>query len=338
MIFKELENIAKGQIASGVRHDYVRNMLKEYLQVYVLYFIYTSARYRQRLIFTGGTCLRHFYGLERLSEDIDFDCVGNISSAGLLEDLQDFFSSKYQYHDLKASLKQNEHQILLKFPVLKKLGFADKSDSDHLYVKIDLSSIPSEHYSALITTKNSFGFNYAARHYDLPSLMAGKLHAILTRRRLQGKENRQTIKGRDYFDLLWFVKEGVRPNVQRLSDMLAEDLNLKAVESRVDAKVADFMKKYGQDYIADMAPLIKDMTVLQTYTKNYQEEYLRFKAQSFSQSVKLSLLCQKCHQEFSTGLLVDKDAFESLLLSSNTHLCPFCQHANVVGKGDYLLR
>lgn len=338
MIFKELENLAKEQRDKGFNDAYVRNVLKEYLQIYALYFIYTSAPYKQNLIFTGGTCLRHFYGLERLSEDIDMDHKADFSAQKLLEDLIGFFEKKYLYRDLKASLKQNESQILLKFPVLKKLNLASGNDSDFLYIKIDLSPLPSEHYSVLTTTKSSFGFNYAAKHYDLPSLMAGKLHAILTRRRLQGKENRSTIKGRDYFDLLWFVKAGVRPNLDRLSDLLAEDINLKTVEYRVDEKVADFMTKHKQDYKTDMAPLIRDTTLLETYTENYQDEYLRFKAQSFAESIKLSLVCRQCHKEFSSGIAMDRETFESLKSFNNTHQCPLCKQANAVKKMDYLIR
>ena len=228
--------------------------------------------------------------------------------------------------------------FLLKFPVLKRLGLASASDSDLLYVKIDLSRIPSEHYSVQTTTKSSFGFNYAARHYDLPSLMAGKLHAILTRRYLKGGKNLNAVKGRDYFDLLWFVQEGVQPNLQRLSDMLAEDISLKTVESRVDEKVADFIKKHKRDYSTDMAPLIKDPAILETYTENYQDEYLRFKVQSFTRPLSLSLVCQKCRKEFSAGISMDRDTFESLTAVNNTHQCPFCDHPNAVTKGDYLIR
>ena len=281
MIDKELENLTKEQRAKGLHDAAIRNVLKEYLQVYVLYFIYTSAEYRKRLIFTGGTCLRHFYGLERLSEDIDFDIVEEISSKNLLEDLKTFFISKYKYPAVHGVLKQKGDQIRLQFPVLKKLGLASESDSDLLYVKLDLAPLPSKNYSAVTTSRNSFGFNYAARHYDLPSLMAGKLHAILTRRRQRGKENRNTIKGRDYFDLLWFVKKGVHPNMQRLSDMLSEKIDLKTLEEKVDQKVADFMNHHKTDYVDDMTPLIRDPNILETYVENYLEEYLRFKAQSF---------------------------------------------------------
>ncbi len=48
-----------------------RNIVKEYLQVVVLSFIYSNPEYNG-LIFYGGFCLRHCFGLERLSEDLDF--------------------------------------------------------------------------------------------------------------------------------------------------------------------------------------------------------------------------------------------------------------------------
>ena len=48
-----------------------RNLLKEYLQILSLSFIYSQKEY-QSLIFYGGSCLRHCFGLPRLSEDLDF--------------------------------------------------------------------------------------------------------------------------------------------------------------------------------------------------------------------------------------------------------------------------
>ncbi|MBU0579152.1 nucleotidyl transferase AbiEii/AbiGii toxin family protein [Patescibacteria group bacterium] len=54
---------------------YVRNLLKESLQYYVLNYVYNSA-YAEQLLFKGGTCLRFCFDLPRLSEDLDFDIVG----------------------------------------------------------------------------------------------------------------------------------------------------------------------------------------------------------------------------------------------------------------------
>lgn len=283
MILKELEYVVTEQRARGLPDVYLRNVLKEFLQVYVLFFIYTARPYQKSLIFTGGTCLRHFYGLERLSEDVDFDYIGKFSPQEFLQDVLDFFVTRHKYSAVTAALKQQGHQILLKFPVLHRLGLARGSDSDLLYIKVDVAKIPSSHYAVVTTSQSRFGMNYAARHYDLPDLMAGKLHAILSRRYQKGSENRHSIKGRDYFDLLWFLKAGVRPNLRRLSDMLGESIDLTTLEKRVDARVTAFLKHHKSDYAMDMTPLIKEPQILAMYTASYLEEYLRNKERSFRQ-------------------------------------------------------
>ncbi|MBU4396915.1 hypothetical protein KKC08_02015, partial [Patescibacteria group bacterium] len=63
MIIKELEKIVQEEKAKGSLGLYIRNLLKEYLQIYILYYVYISREYQKNLIFTGGTCLRHFYNL-----------------------------------------------------------------------------------------------------------------------------------------------------------------------------------------------------------------------------------------------------------------------------------
>ncbi len=279
MIVRELKRILDEERSRNSLNSYIRNTLKEYLQAYVLYFVYTHSTFRQNLIFTGGTCLRHFYGLERLSEDLDFDCITECSAAKFLADVISFFTTKYKYTYISGAIKQGGKQVLLKFPVLRELGLASTSDSDLIYVKVDLSLMPSKNGVILATSKNSFGMNYAARHYDLPSLMAGKLHAILTRRYLRG--TRESVKGRDYFDLLWFVKKGVRPNIVRLSDMLERTATLIGVGAEVDAKVAVFVQKHHGDFESDLTPLVRDPDFIKIYIENYEEEYSRFRNQSF---------------------------------------------------------
>ena len=148
----------------------------------------------------------------------------------------DFFSVKYKYDALTVTLKQQGKQILLKFPVLKQLKLARAHESDFLYVKIDLSPNPSPNFTALTTSSNRLGLNYVARHYDLPSLMAGKLHAVLTRRYAKGSDGHSSIKGRDYFDLLWYCKKGVRPSLARLSDLLSEKITFKELVKAVKEK------------------------------------------------------------------------------------------------------
>ena len=274
MIQEELARIAGQERDKGSRPEYIRNLLKEYLQVYVLFFVYTSPDYNKRLIFTGGTCLKHFYELDRLSEDIDFDHIGELDASELSANLGDFFSKRYRYPDARISLKQQEAQVLVKFPVLRAMGLEYPGGSDLLHVKMDLSPVPSSNYSAVVSSQSRYGFNYAARHYDLPDLMAGKLHAVLRRQVLKGREDRRSVKGRDYFDLLWFIKRRVAPNMLRLSDMLGEELSPAEVVARLRQKV-DELGKMASDFRADILPLVRNKEAVELYVDNYREEFLR---------------------------------------------------------------
>lgn len=282
MIIKELERIVQEEQGKGMLDAYIRNALKEYLQVYILYFIYTSKLYSKNMIFTGGTCLRHFFDLGRLSEDIDFDYLDKFEVDQLRKDIESFFIHKYQYREVKSSLKQKGQQILIKLPVLYKLGLSKRGESEFLYVKLDILKNPSQVYSLETTSKSIYGFNYAARHYSLSDLMAEKIHAILTRRLLKGRENKVTVKGRDYYDLLWFLKKGVKPSLKRLSEMLDQNITQEEVEKELDAKVQLFTSKYKDDFLSDIRPLISNQDFIPVYVKNYKSEYERYKKQSFA--------------------------------------------------------
>lgn len=341
MIIKELKKIVQDEKAKERLTSFIQNVLKEHLQIYILYFIYTHPKYMKNLIFTGGTCLRHFFGLARLSEDIDFDYLGVIDSAKLADEIKDFFAKKYKFQDIQASIKQHGEQILLRFPVLQELGLLYRDRSNVLLVKVDLSANPSKNFAVATTSKSVHGFNFVARHYDLPSLMAGKLHAVLTRKYLRGKENEKSIKGRDYFDLLWFVKKGVRPNLERLSHMLGLKavLSYPEVEQRVDKKVEEFIKRHKSAFISDLGPLIQNPNILKAYVENYKNEYLGNKANSFAETIMLFVKCKKCKKEFSAGLTITKENFDNLKISHNKHTCPFCGHLNEIpDKNDYLIK
>ena len=273
MINKELKKILDDEKAKGSSDIYVRNILKEFLQVYVLYYIYTQKKYNKNLIFTGGTCLRHFFDLPRLSEDLDFDYLEEFDPDDLMEDIRKYFEQNLQYKQIKLAIKQGGEQIILKFPVLHSLGLASGQESDLLYVKLDLSKNPSNYFDLQITSKSIYGFNFVARHYDLSSLMSGKIHAIITRNRFTGEDNIKTIKGRDYFDLLWFIKKSVKPNISRLSEMLGGNMNMDEVKKQLDLKVKALVTKYKNDFKSDLIPLISETDFISIYVDNYHEEY-----------------------------------------------------------------
>jgi predicted nucleotidyltransferase component of viral defense system len=110
-----------------------RNVLKNYLQILVLDFIYADRKYSQ-LIFYGGSCLAHCYRQPRLSEDLDFvDLKKEIEIPKLAKDLEIYFKKNT---DLEVKVVPQKFRVYLKFPLLRELGLAGKSESDLLFLKI----------------------------------------------------------------------------------------------------------------------------------------------------------------------------------------------------------
>src|SRR3990167_5299574 len=130
-----LEELLKPIIAEkkqlGIPKTVVLNYLKEYVQYLVLNLIYNNSKFK-RLIFKGGSCLRVCYQLPRLSEGLDFDYRQRQFSTRLLPNLEKYLSeeirSKY-FSSLETKI-QSTLRLYLKFPLLRKLGLAEGSESD----------------------------------------------------------------------------------------------------------------------------------------------------------------------------------------------------------------
>jgi len=89
-----------------------RNLVKEYLQVLILSFLYSKKEYRN-LVFYGGSCLRHCFNLPRLSEDLDFvDIKNEVNLKNLAQDIENFFKKKA---GIKITSKIQKFRILFKF-------------------------------------------------------------------------------------------------------------------------------------------------------------------------------------------------------------------------------
>lgn len=273
MIIEELKNIVFKAKQSNLSSLYIKSLLKEYLQVYVLNFIYLNSIYGKQFIFTGGTCLRHCYDLARLSEDLDFDIEKEINVEKFKADLEKYFKIEYLYKDAITSILQRGKQVLLKFPVLYELNLANQSESNFLYVKIDLSIIESKNYEVITTLKNLYHFNYIVSHYDLPSLMASKIVTVLTRNRLIGKENLEIIKGRDYFDLLWFLEKRINPNLDRVNDLLKKNYSISEILKLIDKKVEKAVTSQRQYFKQDLNAFINNPQILDKYIESYKQNY-----------------------------------------------------------------
>jgi len=282
IIEEKMKNIVSTLRRQNTDPLYIRSSLKEYLQSYVLNFIFSEGEYKDSYIFTGGTCLRKVYGINRLSEDLDFDVKEPIDPEKLRKGLEDCFVKKYMFQDFSTSVKQQGRQVLLKFGVLNKLGLAGPTESPLLYIKLDINNMESDIYGVDVKLLNDFDFSYISKSYDISTLMSGKILAILQRTRLWGTENQETIKGRDYFDLLWFLERDVKPDLERINDIFKKqgtggNVSAESLGQMLDAKVELAVTKFKDDFKRDLLPFIDNPAVLGDYVDYYRENYQKLR-------------------------------------------------------------
>jgi len=153
---------------------YKRSLLKEYLQVVVLDYLYAHPDYSD-LMFYGDSCLAHCFGLNRLSEDLDFvDIRKRIDIARLATDIEHFFKKNT---DLGVTATIQKFRIYLKFPILRELNLAGPSESDLLFLKVesfrefDFCS----NYRTQIIPLMKFNRSMLIKTFDLPTLMSTKI-------------------------------------------------------------------------------------------------------------------------------------------------------------------
>lgn len=200
------------------------NVLREYLQTCILRSLHESEGFVQ-LSFVGGTALRFLYNLPRFSEDVDFT----------LENPQGYAPTKW-LKKIKTDLTlmgflptitwNDRRTVQLGWVkvagLLQESGLAAMA-GQKLSIKIKIDTRPPSGADTLteIVTRH---FLFAVRHHDLPSLMAGKVHALCAR---------PYPKGRDWYDLLWYRSR--RPTVAPNPVLLQNALNQTEGRGVIDA-------------------------------------------------------------------------------------------------------
>lgn len=196
--------------AADLPADTKRFILKEVLQAYVLDFLYNHSTYRY-LNFYGGTCLHILYQLNRLSEDLDIDNSHGVKIASLQHDLENFFSKRLNYKHVTSQYQESKAGIIritLKFPLLYELGLT-LHRGEMLHLKVEIST--HEQIAEIQHTPVLFhGRSFVPAHFSLETMMAGKMIACIERSFSAGKSG-INFKGRDYYDLLWFMQRKTWP-------------------------------------------------------------------------------------------------------------------------------
>ncbi|MEW6187251.1 MAG: nucleotidyl transferase AbiEii/AbiGii toxin family protein [Thermodesulfobacteriota bacterium] len=205
------------QLAAQADNDLIRGgLVREYLQARVLESLQDSGVFL-RWAFLGGTALRFLFSLPRFSEDLDFSLIKAGEDAGFRNALTEI-NRALGLEGYRMEIKVNEQKVVaaawLRFPGLAhELGFSTHP-SQTLSIKLEMDTRPPSG-ARIVTSIVRRHVTLNLCHYDKASLLAGKLHAVLSR---------SWAKGRDLYDLAWYLADRTwpAPNLTLLNAALAQ--------------------------------------------------------------------------------------------------------------------
>lgn len=193
-----------------------RNVAREYLQARILG-VLQRAGAMIPLAFHGGTALRFLFASARYSEDLDFaleQAAGDYDFRACLRAVRSAFTAEGYQVELKVSDQKTVHSAFVRFRgLLYELDLSPHHD-EVLAVKIEVDTNPPAGAELTTTIVRRYVI-LQLQHHDRASLLAGKLHAIL---------QRPYTKGRDVYDLLWYLSdpEWPAPNLTLLNNALQQ--------------------------------------------------------------------------------------------------------------------
>jgi predicted nucleotidyltransferase component of viral defense system len=243
-----------------------RNAIYEVMQQITLAGLYRGGFF-DKAAFYGGTCLRIFHKLDRFSEDMDFSLLSHDESFNL-EDyfpaIIDEFSTLGRDVVITKKDKRNfgkvESAFLKDDTEVYDMAFQTEKS---LKIQIEVDKNPplnfqTEHKLLL------HPFSFMTRCFILPDLYAGKMHALAFR----SWKNR--VKGRDWYDFEWYVRNGIKLDFNHLQERIREfngiELNkeefIRLLKEKIEDTNIDMVKQ-------DVEPFVKNIDSLQIWSTDY---------------------------------------------------------------------
>ena len=257
-----------------------KNAMKEIMQEIVLCGL-SRAGFFKEAAFYGGTALRIFYGLDRFSEDLDFSLEQinldfdlcsyfpvlekEVKAFGLNVEIQEKQKTK-DSNIRSAFLKGNTKEHLLLFYADERV-VGSVAKNEVVKIKFEVDTNPPafatyEHKYRLLPVP------YEIRLYDMPSLFAGKIHAVICR----GWQSR--IKGRDLYDYIFYLSKAVTVNQKHLRARLIDSGYISENQECTLEEIKTMLKNRFDsiDFLQarkDVEPFIRDTSVLDIWSSDF---------------------------------------------------------------------
>ncbi len=255
-----------------------KNALKEVVQEVALCGL-SRAGFFKHAAFYGGTALRIFYGLDRFSEDLDFSLVApnadfqlnryfsglesEMASLGLrfsIEEKQKTAASAIK----SAFLKGNTKEHILSIYDVNTIGI---NPDEVIKIKFEVDTNPP----AFAQFENKYRLlptPYQVKLYDMPSLFAGKLHAVICR------AWKSRVKGRDLYDYVFYLAKQAEVNLPHLRARLEDSGALSEDEPFTRETLLEMLNQRFESIDFDQAkqdvlPFITNPAKMDLWSKDF---------------------------------------------------------------------
>ena len=260
--------------------------LREILQEIVLLGLYDAGFFKYAA-FYGGTALRILHNLPRFSEDLDFSLLESNSEFNLKPYEEAIISTLKAFgFDVTIEIKEKnnisaiasafvkgntiEHLININAPK----DITSKIHRDQaVKIKLEVDTNPPlefETANVIRLTPRPFSINA----FTLPSLYAGKMHAILCR----AWSTRP--KGRDWYDLVWYIANDIELDSIHLKSRLSqsckylEENNIQIPSELTKQTIKELLLQRIEtlDIVKaknDIQPFIKDIREIELWSKEF---------------------------------------------------------------------
>jgi predicted nucleotidyltransferase component of viral defense system len=268
-IDQKLKAIANRATKDNLDPLTVRILLKEYLQSHILFAIFNS-EIGNDLVFYGGTALRKIYGLDRMSEDLDFEVNRPVKLKEIADKILVYFSH-LGLKGVECKIQDGEKigRLTFKFQLLSKLELS-AFDTEKLHVKVEINQRLKDSFETELSPLIEDQMSAMIKHYSLPVMMAGKMVACVTRVFKKGATG-ITVKGRDYYDLIWYMNQKIEPNEKYLDKL---GYKVESIWRELDKKIELIKPK---DLLLDLQPFFSSRKYIKDWCSNFPLMYQKYR-------------------------------------------------------------
>jgi len=245
-------------------HDH-ENALKEIIQEVVLLGLWRSKFY-EKAVFYGGSALRILHKLDRFSEDLDFSLIQPEKTfdikkyLGAVKSELELWGFEVSAEEKSKANKSTIDSAFIKANTLVHLLKIDSNLKTHknavMKIKLEIDQDPAIGFTSDLKY-HLHPIPFTIKTMALPSLFAGKMHALLCR------TIRTNVKGRDWYDLIWFVKSNIPCDLDYLKNKMLQTGHIDFSETLTKEKLVELISEKSKEIDfslakSDVEPFLKN--------------------------------------------------------------------------------